>query len=97
MLDVGDDDGADGVGVRLLWSKPPHTTAMGSHQGRPNPNPMLAKLHRFATKIAVHDSFPLGLEKFENKKNWPRSEKHFKMKSILKKNYILSLEIQRKA
>ena len=68
LLDVGDDDGADGVGVRLLWSKPPHSTAMGSHQGRPNPNPMLAKLHRFATKIAVHDSFALGLEQFENKK-----------------------------
>ena len=31
-------------------------------QGRPNPNPMSAKLHRFATKIAVRDSFALGLE-----------------------------------
>ena len=31
LLDVGDDDGDDGVGVRLLWSKPLHSTAMGSH------------------------------------------------------------------
>ena len=37
-------------------------------QGRPNPNPMSAKLHRFATKIAVRDSFALGLEQFESKK-----------------------------
>ena len=30
-------------------------------------------------------------------KNWPRSDQHFKKKSILKKLYILSLAIQRKA
>ena len=83
LLDVGDDDGADGVGVRLLWSKPPHSTAMGSHQGRPNPNPMSAKLHRFATKIAVRDSFALGLEQFESKKlakvrTTLQKEKYFK-------------------
>ena len=37
-------------------------------QGRPNPNPMSAKLHCFATKIAVRDSFALGLEQFDSKK-----------------------------
>jgi len=47
-------------------------------QGSPNPNPMSAKLHRFATKSGVRDSFALGLEadrheeivvsKFERKK-----------------------------
>ena len=47
-------------------------------QGSPNPNPMSAKLHRFATKTGVRDSFALGLEadrheeivvsKFERKK-----------------------------
>ena len=37
-------------------------------QGRPNPNPMSAKLHRFATKIAVGDSFALGLEQYGSKK-----------------------------
>ena len=30
-LEVGDDDGDDGVEVRLLWSKPIHSTDMGSH------------------------------------------------------------------
>jgi hypothetical protein len=29
---------------------------------------MSPKLHRFATKIAVRDSFALGLEQFESKK-----------------------------
>jgi len=48
------------------------------NQGSPNPNPMSAKLHRFATKTGVRDSFALGLEadrheeivvsKFERKK-----------------------------
>ena len=32
---------------------------MRFEQGRPNPNPMSKKLHRFATKIAVRDSFAL--------------------------------------
>ena len=35
------------------------------NQGSPNPNPMSAKLHRFATKIAVCDSFALGLEQIK--------------------------------
>ena len=39
-----------------------------SEQGRPNPNPMSAKLHCFATKIAIRDSFALGLEHFVMKK-----------------------------
>ena len=30
---TGDDDGDDGMGVRLLLSKPPHSTSMGSHPG----------------------------------------------------------------
>ena len=52
-------------------------------QGRPNPNPMSAKLHRFATKIAVRDSFALGLEQFESKKlakvrTTLQKEKYFK-------------------
>ena len=34
-------------------------------QGSPNPNPMSAKLNCFATKIAVRDSFALGLEQIE--------------------------------
>ena len=44
--------------------------SQGVKQARPNPNPMLPKLHRFATKIAVCDLFPLGLgpEQFESKK-----------------------------
>ena len=37
-------------------------------KGRPNPNPMSAKLHRFATKIAGNDLFALGLEQFKSKK-----------------------------
>ena len=41
---------------------------MNADQGRPNLNLMSAKLHRFATKIAVRDSFALGLEQFESKK-----------------------------
>ena len=32
-LEVGDDDDDDGMGVRLLLSKPPHSTVMGSHPG----------------------------------------------------------------
>ena len=52
------------------------------------PTPMSAKLHSFATKIAVLDLFALGLEPFESKKNWPRSEQHFKKKNILKILYI---------
>ena len=53
------------------------------YQGRPNPNPMSAKLHRFATKIAVRDSFALGLEQFESKKlakvrTTLQKEKYFK-------------------
>ena len=39
----------------------------GVEQGRPNPNLMSAKLHRFATKIAVGDSFALGLEQYGSK------------------------------
>jgi hypothetical protein len=42
------------AGLKLVWTSP-------------NPNPMSAKLHRFATKIAVRDSFALGLEQFESK------------------------------
>ena len=48
------------------------------HQGVANPNTISAKLHRFATKTGVRDSFALGLEadrheeivvsKFERKK-----------------------------
>ena len=30
-LEGDDGDDYDGVGLRLLWSKPPHSTAMGSH------------------------------------------------------------------
>ena len=35
---------------------------MDYNQGSPNPNPMSAKLHRFATKTGVRDSFAQGLE-----------------------------------
>ena len=42
--------------------------AKGLEQGRPNLNPMSAKLHRFDTKIGVQDLFALGLEQFESKK-----------------------------
>ena len=46
-------------------------------------NPMSAKLHHFATKIAVCDSFALGLEQFESKKlakvrTTLQKEKYFK-------------------
>ena len=54
------------------------TLGYSVNQGSPNPNPMSAKLHRFATKTGVRDSFALGLEadrheeivvsKFERKK-----------------------------
>ena len=65
---------------------------------------MAAKLHRFATKIAVHDWLALSLEQIVIKKlkspnlrvkNWPRSEQHFK-KKILWKNvhFVLSNSTQ---
>ena len=51
---------------------------MGVYQGVANPNTISAKLHRFATKTGVRDSFAQGLEadcheeivvsKFERKK-----------------------------
>ena len=70
------------------------------------PNPMSAKLHHVSTNLAVHDSFALGLEQIIIKKfkspnlwvrNWQRPEQQFKKNNILKKFYILSLAIQRKA
>ena len=44
----------------------------GVEQGRPNPNPMSAKLHQFATKIAVGDSFAQKVWSNMGVKNWPR-------------------------
>jgi hypothetical protein len=45
-----------------LCSRCTEQTPTGSHQGVANPNPMSAKLHRFATNKDVRDSFALGLE-----------------------------------
>jgi hypothetical protein len=46
---------------------------MSLDQGSPNPNPMSAKLHRFATKIAVRDSS----KKLSKVRPTFQKEKHF--------------------
>ena len=52
--------------VHIVWSPVPACTVVyttyGVHQGVANPNTISAKLHRFATKTGVHDSFAQGLE-----------------------------------
>ena len=57
---------------------------------------MSAKLHRFATRIAVPDLFALSLEQFESKK-LAKVRSTFQKENILKKLDILSLAIQCKA
>ena len=60
---------------------------------------MSAKLHRFATKIAVRDLFALGLEQIEKieSKKLAKIRTTFQKEKDFKKLYILSLAIQRKA
>ena len=75
------------------------TLGYSVNQGSPNPNQMSAKLHRFATKIAVRDSFALGLEQIEQieSKKLAKVRTTFKKLNILQKLYIFALAIQRKA
>jgi len=49
-------------GLALWFSLLSHTWPQGPHQGVANPNTISAKLHRFATKTGVRDSFAQGLE-----------------------------------
>jgi hypothetical protein len=56
---------------------------------------MSPKLHRFAIKIAVHDSFALGLEQFESKK-LAKVRTTFQKEKYLKKivHFVLSNSTQ---
>ena len=60
---------------------------------------MSAKLHRFATKIAVRDLFALGLEQIEqiDSEQLAKVRPTFQKEKYFEKMYILSLAIQRKA
>ena len=57
---------------------------------------MSAKLHCFATKIAVHGFIALGLEQLESKK-LAKVKTTFQKVNYFQKLYLLSLAIQRKA
>ena len=65
----------------------------------PEPEPDVGETTSFATKIAVRDSFALGLEQIEQieSKKMAKVRTTFQKEKYFEKLYILSLAIQRKA